>query len=587
MSELEKRERARYQSKRKGLILLQTVIVILLTAATLITAVTFIRGNKNAYVYYTAEGNVIYRAYLADNDFYEEEYLNGSHAYVASLIDRMTADFSYDLKMPTDANYRYSCEINARLVVTDKSSKTKIYDSFHEVLWQETAEKSGDSLSINKLVEFDYQKYDQLADDFNRTYSLKNTDNTLLVTMDVNVIGMSESFAHSNRDAYTVTLELPLLQSVVSPAVSATVPAGEQKIMVKDTATYDGIKIAAIVCGCADLIAIVALILYIFLSIDKHIDYARKVKKLCSDYSSYIQRISNPLDFSNYQVLNLFSFKDLLEIRDTVQSPILMYENEDQTRARFFIVTALGVLYLYEITVEGLVASEEPVAVEEPETVEEPVAAEEPIAAEEPVAAEEPETVEESVTAEDPENVTYVIYKKSYTARVIQFEDALKEKYIAIKRELLAYKKAKARTSWGAETFSVGRVKTAKLTVRGRSLWLNLNLSPADYMDSKYPVVDCSDKKKFAEVPVAMKIKSNRSLKYALQLIDDMMNGLGMIRASKQQEIVAMPYEDDAALLAQGYIREIYLGKKNEGASVVRLEVGDMFKKNKTDNTEK
>ena len=42
----------------------------------------------------------------------------------------------------------------------------------------------------------------------------------------------------------------------------------------------------------------------------------------------------------------------MLEIRDTVQSPLLMYENEDKTCSQFFITTAEKVLYLYEIAVE-------------------------------------------------------------------------------------------------------------------------------------------------------------------------------------------------------------------------------------------
>ena len=353
MSELEKIKRDEYQRKRKKIIWIQTLIVGILTLATIITSTLFISNNKNAYVGYTEEGKVIYRAYLADNDFYEEEYLNGSHAYVASLINKMTADFSYDVKMEIDnVNFQYTYKIDAQLIVKDKASKTKIYDSFYEVLYEETSDSSGDELNVKKLVEFDYQKFNKKADEFNRTYNLKNTENILLVKMTINVIGMCESFQNDNQDVYTITLSLPLMQTVVSPSVSATVPTGEQKIIVKDVSSFENLKISAIVLGCLDLLAIIILVLYIILSIDKHIDYARKVKKLVSNYDSYIQQILTPFDFSGYQVLKINSFKGLLEIRDTVQSPLLMYENEDKTCSQFFITTAEKVLYLYEIAVE-------------------------------------------------------------------------------------------------------------------------------------------------------------------------------------------------------------------------------------------
>lgn len=562
MSELEKIKRDLYQRKRKKIIWIQMLIVGILTLATIITSTLFISNNKNAYVGYTEEGKVIYRAYLADNDFYEEEYLNGSHAYVASLINKMTADFSYDVKMEIDnVNFQYTYKIDAQLIVKDKESKTKIYDSFHEVLYEETSDSSGDELNVKKLVEFDYQKFNKKADEFNRTYNLKNTENILLVKMTINVIGMCESFQNDNQDVYTITLSLPLMQTVVSPSVSATVPTGEQKIIVKDVSSFKNLKISAIVLGCLDLLAIIILVLYIILSIDKHIDYARKVKKLVSNYDSYIQQILTPFDFSGYQVLKINSFKGLLEIRDTVQSPLLMYENEDKTCSQFFITTAEKVLYLYEI------------AVEEETNINNPN-----IAINQEIAV---TTVPETV--ESVENIAYVTYKKSYTSRLIQAEETLKNNYVIIKQELLAYKKVKARTSWNAETFSAGRIQCAKLTVRGKTLWLNLNLSPNNYIDSKYSIVDCSDKKKFAEVPVAVKIRSNRSVKYALELIRDMMSGLGIIRTDKQQEVITLPYEDTESLIKKGFIKEIYLGKTDKNTSVVKLNVGKMLK-HKTEN---
>jgi hypothetical protein len=46
------------------------------------------------------------------------------------------------------------------------------------------------------------------------------------------------------------------------------------------------------------------------------------------------------------------AFTDLLEIRDTIQSPILMSENEDQTCTTFMIPTNTKILYVFEVKVE-------------------------------------------------------------------------------------------------------------------------------------------------------------------------------------------------------------------------------------------
>lgn len=83
--------------------------------------------------------------------------------------------------------------------------------------------------------------------------------------------------------------------------------------------------------------------------------------------------------------------------------------------------------------------------------------------------------------------------------------------------------------------------------------------------------------------PVAVKIRSNRSVKYALELIRDMMSGLGIIRTDKQQEVITLPYEDTESLIKKGFIKEIYLGKTDKNTSVVKLNVGNMLK-HKTEN---
>ena len=96
MSELEKARREQHEKWRKKWIRFLSVIICIFAVSSLLSFCAFNNIKKNTYVPYSEDGNVIHRAYLADNKFYDENYLNGSHAYVASLIDKMTADFSYD-----------------------------------------------------------------------------------------------------------------------------------------------------------------------------------------------------------------------------------------------------------------------------------------------------------------------------------------------------------------------------------------------------------------------------------------------------------------------------------------------------------
>lgn len=363
MSGLEKIQRDEYQNKRNKWIRIQAIVILALTVALLLSSFSYTKIKNNTYVAYAEEGNVIHRAYLADNSFYEESYLNGTHAYVASLIEKMTADFSYDLRMAADdVRYQYTYRIDAQLEIKDKASNSPVFNPIYNIVPQTNATEQGGTLSIRKLVELDYKEYNRIANEFVNSYNLKNTVNNLIVRMHVDVVGMSESFAADNAGEYVIELYVPLIETTVKPSVSTTVPAGEQKIVAKDTTAKNVFLVLSIVCASLDVIGVGVLGAFILLTRDKHIDYARKVQRLVSNYKSYIQKILDEYDTSGHQVIRVEAFTELLEIRDTIRQPVFMHENEDRTCTRFFVVTELKSIYIFEIKVEEDEIEEEQIA---------------------------------------------------------------------------------------------------------------------------------------------------------------------------------------------------------------------------------
>ena len=353
MSELEKQLREQHEKWRKKWTISQAIIVCVLAFLTLVSYLAFNTIKKNTYVPYAENGNVIHRAYLADNKFYEENYLNGTHAYVASLIDKMTADFSYDLEMAIgNVEFQYTYRVDAQIEIKDKASNSPIFNPITTILPPTTKVAAGKRLSIKELITFDYNEYNRIANEFVTSYNVKNTVNTLIVRMHVAVVGISESFTEDNTGEYVIELHVPLLETTVKPSVSTTIPAGVQMIIAKDTTEQALCMTLAIVFGCITLLGAAWLCVFIVFTRNKHICYARKVKSLMSNYKAYIQKILDEYDTTDYQVIRVAEFAELLEIRDTIRQPIFMYENEDKTATKFFVVTCVNSIYSYEIKVE-------------------------------------------------------------------------------------------------------------------------------------------------------------------------------------------------------------------------------------------
>ncbi len=110
-------------------------------------------------------------------------------------------------------------------------------------------------------------------------------------------------------------------------------------------------------------------------------------------------------------------------------------------------------------------------------------------------------------------------YRRSFQSRMAQSQGSVQDYYNVIKNLLLSYKGIKNRISWNYESFNLGRAQVAKFNAKTRTLYLYMALNPEELAESKYVFKDMSSKKKYAAVPVLMKIKGDRKFKHALEMI--------------------------------------------------------------------
>lgn len=259
-------------------------------------------------------------------------------------------------------------------------------------------------------------------------------------------------------------------------------------------------------------------------------------------------------------------------------------------------------------TDEPVEPEEEPIVEEEPAVEEEPIAEEEvfveeaPVIEEEPavetfVAVEEPvaevETEDEDGDDEEDEGDALIgvdtsglefidvmaeperyaemqeqerlglvrlvsRYRRSFLSRLSQSRGNVQEYYSVIKNALLFYKGVKNRVSWGYESFNRGRVKLAKVNAKSSTLYLYLALDPAELEGTKYNFTDVSNKKKYAATPVLLKIKGERKLKHALELIGKLCGEVNALPTIKNYEIVDYTVAEQTTeeLVQAGLIRQ-------------------------------
>ena len=599
-------------------------LVIVSLVATLASSTLAALLNNTHYVTYSEKSSVDYGVHLKDNDFYDESFLGKDYAYIATLIDTVEASFDYSVIMQSegDVSFDYTYRIDSVVEIKHKHSGKVLYAPVYNEIAEVAGSEVGKGIGLERTVFVDYDKYNAVAKSFIDTYELENlADACLVLQMIVDVKQTSDAFhSNENKDSYVSSLSIPLSMDTVEIKITSEIPAEEQKILSYTTENIsDTFRNVAICFAVATALLALLLWLYAYLSRNIDITYDIKVAKLMRNYKSFIQRIRNSFDTEGYQVLLINSFGEMLEIRDTIQSPILMEENGDRTCSKFFIPTATKILYLFEIKVDdydriynkndsdnspcadGYGVSDadcdESVTIvpvretqeAEPEavTVTADVTADscEPTLPEEeaapiidvieenaPQLPDGVEIIEESSDNEDgPESIVYIddtgkriniACNRSFMANLIQSNETVKGYYSAIKNHILSYKKVKARLSWRYESYNRGRLPLFKMKIRGKTICLYCALNPDEFEKSRY-FHERATAKNFAAVPMLVRLRSDRGLKKALGLIDTVMQRFEIPEAAKKSEVdypKDYPYESTKQLVERGLIKLLFPG---------------------------
>ena len=356
MSEQEILKRRKYKENRKKRLILQAIALALVVIIALGSFLTYDRMNRTYYIEYTEDSTIDYQVIYQNNPYFDDLVRGKDQSYIAHLIDHITADFRYQMNMDaSNVDFDYSYNVLAKLVIEDRENGKPYYTLEEQLIpcTQKTA-RGGSNVKIREQVDIDYQKFNGAATEFMNHYNLEEATATLIVSLDVQMLSSCDQFERSNENAYSTDLRIPLNKLTMDIVSTSSAPASQSKVLAYNTAINKQIfLVLGYVAAAMALLQTLLLVVYMHLTKNEDIAYTARVRKLLSSYSSYIQRMEGDFDDQGYQVIRIKRFEDLLGIRDTLQAPVLMTENKDQTMSRFLIPTDSKILYAFEIKVDN------------------------------------------------------------------------------------------------------------------------------------------------------------------------------------------------------------------------------------------
>lgn len=334
------------ENRKKSIFIGSAILILIALLAGILIKNGLYKPSK--IIGYNENKNLEYKVTLRQNDYYKLNYMEKGNQYIADLINTIEANFKYDFNL--ENNYEYKYKIVGSVEITDDKTSRIIYKYSEDLLNEKTGTING-PMNVNENVNIDFNKYNDFVNKFITTYELKNVTATLNVNLDFQANGVSEKFAKENSTV--MSLKVPLGIKTIPIDINYDTTDADNFIRIQDEAQTSKISlISGILLLVADVVLLGIFIIYIKLSETDEDKYNSELRKIMSNYESYISKVDDDFDMDKYQIIKVQKFSDLLEIRDTMQLPIIMIENKEQLVTCFLIPTTTNLLYFYSINVK-------------------------------------------------------------------------------------------------------------------------------------------------------------------------------------------------------------------------------------------
>lgn len=278
-------------------------------------------------------------------------------AYISDLTDEIEAQFrySYSANQPTKLTSIYDVKAQVQATYAIKGSSensSNVWQKDYQLVPPTTASIEGTDITLTPKVTIPFADYKRAATEF-RTALLLPTTSQVMVMFTVRVTGTVDG-APIN-DTRTSTITAPLEEQVYQPAIkfdkedTRQVIAASAKEGQARTAQVEWVSGLLLLTGGALLIAY-GMRKRIFKS-----PYQRELDKIYRYHDGLIVRTSRPIDLTDYQIIPMRSFADMLNLEEELKKPIIA--DEISSSLTHFLIASSNVMYLYKLQTEKAISS--------------------------------------------------------------------------------------------------------------------------------------------------------------------------------------------------------------------------------------
>lgn len=320
MKKVDIRTRRRIKGLLSSIIILFIIIIY--------TGYNSFKYNYITNVNYQNDMKIIYHLYDDNN----KEINNNKNLSKIKIL----FDYQYSADKTMDVEYKY--KVIGILKITGNDNNSSLRRQFNLLDEVVINKELIDNYLITEELELDYHAYYDLAKDFVDSYGEKSTSEFEIYF----------TVTNNNQD-YNAKLTIPLVSNDFK--IEKYLDEKNDSFKINKTIEINN-YLLLIITVIGLLIEIVLIIYTIKYSIKNSLSstkYERFINNLLKKYDDDIVNGKVKLDFNDFTIINVNSFKELLDVKNTVREPILYNSLTTKLETHFFIKNNHD-LYLYKVS---------------------------------------------------------------------------------------------------------------------------------------------------------------------------------------------------------------------------------------------
>ena len=292
---------------------------------------------KQDVINYKENGNIDYKVFLKQNEFYDNDYLEKDMIYVASLIKNIDTTFNYTFSTDTKSNINYDYEIVGELIIYDSAKENTFFKKSYPLTKQtKDTVKNAKGFKIEKNISIDYVYYNSLANKFKKSYGVSSKSD-FIVKLKLNYQNDDPDLKVANKKELTLTV--PLSENEVNINLDNSKINGNNQVLGKKHVVIQNSRklVSSAILACISIFFLVYIIMNLFELRSNRSRYDLFIKKILREYDRLIVNTTTAPDYDNHHVIDVSTFQELLDVHDNLGIPIMYYVNEEHKKCTFYV----------------------------------------------------------------------------------------------------------------------------------------------------------------------------------------------------------------------------------------------------------